>query len=135
MLLADNLNQLLEIVPDFIRRPLESHPKREILIEIVLDIGRRPEARSTHRGRSAHPRSVQNPPAISAAARQGGASKPSTESSDCSREKSRNIFTSMSGNLAASSSIESAQLAQHIANAVREELRSPHPARRSGSSA
>ena len=45
MLLADNLNQLLEIVPDFIRRPLESHPKREILIEIVLDIGRRPEAR------------------------------------------------------------------------------------------
>ena len=45
MLLADNLNQLLEIVPDFIRRPLESHPKQEILIEIVLDIGRRPEAR------------------------------------------------------------------------------------------
>ena len=32
-------------MPDFIRRPLESHPKREILIEIVLDIGRRPEAR------------------------------------------------------------------------------------------
>ena len=45
MLLADNLNQLLEIVPDFIRRPLKNHPKRKILIEIVLDIGRRPEAR------------------------------------------------------------------------------------------
>ena len=45
MLLADNLNQLLEIVPDFIQGPLKYHPKREILIEIVLDIGRRPEAR------------------------------------------------------------------------------------------
>jgi stage III sporulation protein SpoIIIAA/ribosomal protein L21E len=45
MLLADNLNQLLEIVPDFIRGPLKYHPKREILIEIVLDIRRRPEAR------------------------------------------------------------------------------------------
>ena len=40
MLLADNLNQLLEIVPDFIQGPLKYHPKREILIEIVLDIGR-----------------------------------------------------------------------------------------------
>ena len=45
MLLADNLNQLLEIVPTFIQKPLKDHPKREILIEIVLDIGRRPEAR------------------------------------------------------------------------------------------
>ena len=36
MLLADNLNQLLEIVPDFIQGPLKYHPKREILIEIVL---------------------------------------------------------------------------------------------------
>ena len=45
MLLEDNLSQLLEIVPNFIQRPLENHPKREGLIEIVLDIGRRPEAR------------------------------------------------------------------------------------------
>tara|TARA_B100000787_G_scaffold102624_1_gene75951 strand:+ start:1476 stop:3140 length:1665 start_codon:yes stop_codon:yes gene_type:complete len=45
MLLANNLNQLLEIVPTFIQKPLKDHPKREILIEIVLDIGRRPEAR------------------------------------------------------------------------------------------
>merc|ERR1712166_1683812 len=30
---------------DFIQGPLKHHPKREILIEIVLDIGRRPEAR------------------------------------------------------------------------------------------
>jgi len=45
MLLADNLNELLEIVPKFIRDPIRVHPKKEILIEIVLDIGRRPEAR------------------------------------------------------------------------------------------
>jgi len=45
MLLADDLNQLLGILPKFITVPLEKHPKREQLIEIVLDIGRRPEAR------------------------------------------------------------------------------------------
>ena len=45
MLLADDLNQLLEIVPDFIRKPLRSHPKQELLIEIILDVGRRPEVR------------------------------------------------------------------------------------------
>lgn len=45
MLLADDLDQLLEIVPDFIQKSLKTHPKREHLIEVVLDIGRRPEAR------------------------------------------------------------------------------------------
>ena len=45
MLLADNLDQLLEIIPNFIQQPLKKHPKRAILIEIILDIGRRPEAR------------------------------------------------------------------------------------------
>ena len=45
MLLADNLDQLLEILPDFIRNPLQKNEKRFQLIEIVLDIGRRPEAR------------------------------------------------------------------------------------------
>jgi len=45
MLLADDLNQLLDVLPQFIRTPLEQHPRREQLIEIVLDIGRRPEAR------------------------------------------------------------------------------------------
>ena len=45
MLLADDLKQLLNILPDFIRKPLNNHPKQELLIEIVLDIGRRPEAR------------------------------------------------------------------------------------------
>ena len=45
MLLADDLNQLLDILPKFIVSTLEKHPKRDQLIEIVLDIGRRPEAR------------------------------------------------------------------------------------------
>lgn len=45
MLLADDLNQLLDILPEFISTPIKQHPKQEQLIEIVLDIGRRPEAR------------------------------------------------------------------------------------------
>ncbi len=45
MLLADDLNQLLEVLPNFVSGPLEKHPRREQLVEIVLDIGRRPEAR------------------------------------------------------------------------------------------
>jgi len=45
MLLADDLKQLLDVLPKFVKEPLERHPNRESLIEIVLDIGRRPEAR------------------------------------------------------------------------------------------
>lgn len=45
MLLADNLDQLLEILPEFVSKPLEKNENRAQLIEIVLDIGRRPEAR------------------------------------------------------------------------------------------
>ena len=45
MLLADDLNQLLDVLPKFISTTLERHPRREQLIEVVLDIGRRPEAR------------------------------------------------------------------------------------------
>ena len=45
MLLADDLNQLLDILPNFISAPIRQHPKQEQLVEIVLDIGRRPEAR------------------------------------------------------------------------------------------
>lgn len=45
MLLADDLNQLLDILPEFISNPLRDYPKQEQLIEVVLDIGRRPEAR------------------------------------------------------------------------------------------
>lgn len=45
MLIADDLDQLLEILPDFIRIPLEQHVDRKALIEVVMDLGRRPEAR------------------------------------------------------------------------------------------
>lgn len=45
MLLADDLNQLLDILPQYISTPLKEHKKQNQLIEIVLDIGRRPEAR------------------------------------------------------------------------------------------
>ena len=45
MQITDDLNRLLDIVPDDIRRPLEQHPQRDSLIEIVMDLGRRPEAR------------------------------------------------------------------------------------------
>ena len=45
MQITDDLNRLLDIVPDDIRQPLEQHPQRNNLIEIVMDLGRRPEAR------------------------------------------------------------------------------------------
>nr|ARW64179.1 hypothetical protein [Chondria sp. (in: red algae)] len=45
MLIADDLDKLLDILPDFVRSPLYKHPKKKFLIEIVMDVGRRPEAR------------------------------------------------------------------------------------------
>lgn len=45
MLIADDLDKLLEILPKFVRIPLEEHKDRKFLIEIVMDLGRRPEAR------------------------------------------------------------------------------------------
>ena len=45
MLIADDLDKLLEILPDFVRIPLEKHQDRKLLIEVVMDLGRRPEAR------------------------------------------------------------------------------------------
>jgi stage III sporulation protein SpoIIIAA len=45
MFLADDLSQLLDVLPRFISLPIEKHPARDQLVEIVLDIGRRPEAR------------------------------------------------------------------------------------------
>jgi len=45
MLIADDLNKLLEILPDFVRNPLENHVNKKYLIEVVMDLGRRPEAR------------------------------------------------------------------------------------------
>ena len=45
MLIADDLDKLFEILPDFVRFPLEQDQDRKALIEIVMDLGRRPEAR------------------------------------------------------------------------------------------
>nr|YP_009732103.1 hypothetical protein [Gracilaria edulis]QHS70457.1 hypothetical protein [Gracilaria edulis]UAD85621.1 hypothetical protein [Gracilaria edulis] len=45
MLISDDLKQLLEILPDFIRQPLQIHKDRKLLIEVVMDLGRKPEAR------------------------------------------------------------------------------------------
>ncbi|EDX86154.1 R3H domain protein [Synechococcus sp. PCC 7335] len=42
---TDDLPQLLEILPAYIRDQLESHSRRDHLIEVVLDLGRQPEAR------------------------------------------------------------------------------------------
>jgi stage III sporulation protein SpoIIIAA len=43
--ITDDLNKLLEILPWEIRSKLEQHPKRDNLIEVVMDLGRLPEAR------------------------------------------------------------------------------------------
>lgn len=44
-LITDDLAQLLAILPASIGAALENHPLRNQLIEVVLDLGRRPEAR------------------------------------------------------------------------------------------
>ncbi|MBW4468702.1 MAG: AAA family ATPase [Pegethrix bostrychoides GSE-TBD4-15B] len=43
--ITDDLPQLFEILPPQVRQVLEQHPQRDRLVEIVLDLGRRPEAR------------------------------------------------------------------------------------------
>src|SRR5579883_442686 len=45
MPITDDLSKLLDILPEPIRTQLEQHPQRDMLVEVVLDIGRRPEAR------------------------------------------------------------------------------------------
>jgi stage III sporulation protein SpoIIIAA len=45
MQITDDLSKLLDILPSEIRQRLEQHPDQESLIEVVMDIGRRPEAR------------------------------------------------------------------------------------------
>jgi stage III sporulation protein SpoIIIAA len=45
MLVTDDLDQLLEMLPDELCQQLKQHPKCEKLVEIVLDLGRLPEAR------------------------------------------------------------------------------------------
>ena len=47
MNLAEDLDKLLENLPFFIQENLKNHSKKDKLIEIVMDLGRRPEARFT----------------------------------------------------------------------------------------
>lgn len=43
--ITDDLKKLLVILPPTIRETLEQHPKVDELIEVVMDLGRIPEAR------------------------------------------------------------------------------------------
>ena len=43
--ITDDLPQLLEVLPEYIRGKLTDHPKQDKLIEVILDLGRLPEAR------------------------------------------------------------------------------------------
>ncbi|MBD2386634.1 R3H domain-containing nucleic acid-binding protein [Cylindrospermum sp. FACHB-282] len=45
MTITEDLQKLLDILPQDLRHVLENHPKRDSLVEVVLDLGRRPEAR------------------------------------------------------------------------------------------
>ena len=45
VIVRDDLDALLQVLPEDIRVPLASHPQRAELLEVVLDLGRRPEAR------------------------------------------------------------------------------------------
>ncbi|AFY41003.1 R3H domain-containing nucleic acid-binding protein [Nostoc sp. PCC 7107] len=45
MTIKDDLQKLLDILPQDLRQVLENHPQRDNLVEVVLDLGRRPEAR------------------------------------------------------------------------------------------
>ncbi len=42
---TDDLTKLLNILPTGIRDRLQTHPQRDTLVEVVMDLGRRPEAR------------------------------------------------------------------------------------------
>ncbi len=43
--ITDNLDLLLEVIPPLLREALERYNNRETLLEVVLDLGRKPEAR------------------------------------------------------------------------------------------
>lgn len=44
-LITDDLHKLLEILPAEIKLAVDQHPSKNTLVEVVLDLGRRPEAR------------------------------------------------------------------------------------------
>ncbi len=45
MQITDDLGQLLAVLPESLRLTLEGHPKLNVLVEVVMDLGRYPEAR------------------------------------------------------------------------------------------
>ncbi|NDJ17040.1 R3H domain-containing nucleic acid-binding protein [Myxacorys almedinensis] len=45
MQVTDDLTKLLDILPTALRDRLNQHPQRDTLVEVVMDLGRRPEAR------------------------------------------------------------------------------------------
>ncbi len=45
MQITNDLHKMLEILPSEIRQRIEEHPQKDSLIEIVMDLGRMPEAR------------------------------------------------------------------------------------------
>ena len=45
MQITDDLSQLIAVLPESIRTKVEQHPKLSTLIEVVMDLGRYPEAR------------------------------------------------------------------------------------------
>ena len=46
--MVDDLQKLLDILPEEIRLSIEQHPQRDSLIEVVMDLGRLPEVRFPH---------------------------------------------------------------------------------------
>lgn len=48
MTITEDLQKLLDILPQDLQQQLDNHPKRDHLVEVVLDLGRRPEARFPH---------------------------------------------------------------------------------------
>jgi stage III sporulation protein SpoIIIAA len=48
MTITEDLQKLLDILPQDLRQAIENHPQHDSLVEVVLDLGRRPEARFPH---------------------------------------------------------------------------------------
>ena len=45
MKIKEDLERLIDILPKSIQQTLHKHPEKDTLVEIVMDLGRRPEAR------------------------------------------------------------------------------------------
>jgi stage III sporulation protein SpoIIIAA len=56
--ITDDLNALLDILPEHIRRPLTEQPDISELVEVILDLGRPPEARFFNREISVIPQDI-----------------------------------------------------------------------------